>query len=201
MLAGLILAGGRSSRMGTDKSLLTLPENQISLLESAQKQLELVCNNLVLTSGEQHAQGIPDCIPNCGPLSGIHAAVTRIEFSHPDINELLVVAVDMPDLRAADYHHLLKIGRKNQRLCSFERCYLPLYIPLSNSVKQYLDSQLSHRNEETPSQTKKSQYSLKNMINSLQGLQIAPLQKTRLDNINTPAQWQKYCAEQPKIKD
>lgn len=201
MLAGVILAGGKSSRMGTDKSLLMLPENQMSLLEHVQKQLALVCNSVVFISGTQHAKGIPDTIPNCGPLSGIHGVITHIELLHPDISELLVVAVDMPDLSTADYHYLLKMGRENQSLCSFELCYLPLYIPLSVAVNQYLANRLTHQHEEALSQSKKSQYSLKNMMNSLLGLQIPPLKKTRLDNINTPAQWQQHCAEQNNSKE
>jgi molybdopterin-guanine dinucleotide biosynthesis protein A len=200
MLAGLILAGGKSSRMGTNKSLLTLPDNQLSMLEHCQKQLALVCGNNVFISGEQHTQGIADSIPNCGPLSGIHGGISHIEMLHPSISELLVAAVDMPDLTAVDYTYLLKMGRENQRLCSFENCFLPLYIPLSVAVNQYLTRHLIHQPNETTIQPKKSQYSLKKMMNSLQGLQISPLKETRLDNINTPEQWQQRCAEQSNIR-
>lgn len=200
MLAGMILAGGRSSRMGTDKSLLTLPENQLSLLTHVQKKMAVVCNNNVFISGDQHKQGIADSIPNCGPLSGIHGVITHIKMLHPNISELLVAAVDMPDLTPDDFNYLLKMGRKNQSLCSFENCFLPLYIPLSVAVKQYLTTHLTHQPNETTIQPKKKQYSLKNMMNSLQGLQISPLEKTRLDNINTQEQWQQRCAEQLNIK-
>lgn len=201
MLAGVILAGGKSSRMGTDKSFLNWPEKQMSLLEHVEHQLALVCNNIVFISGTQHAQGIPDIIPNCGPLSGIHGAITHIESLHLDVSELLVVAVDMPNLCKEDYNYLVKMGRKNQNLCCFEWCYLPLYIPLSLALNKYLDTQLQHQDLATLSQPKNSQYSLKNMMNSLQGLQVPSLQKTRLNNINTPAQWQQHCAGQPKCKD
>jgi molybdopterin-guanine dinucleotide biosynthesis protein A len=197
MLAGVILAGGKSSRMGTDKSLLTLPHSHQSLLEHCQNQLALVCDNHVFISGSQHEQGIADVIPNCGPLSGIHAAITYFEMYHTNITELLVVAVDMPDLCLKDFEYLLKMGRNSHSLCSFENCFLPLYIPLSIDVTQYLSDVLRHQSDEASMPPKQRQYSVKMMLNSLQGLQIQPLKNTQLDNINTPVQWQQRCTEQP----
>jgi len=200
MLAGLILAGGKSSRMGTDKSLLRLPNSQQTLLEYCQEQLALVCDNTIFISGSEHKQGIADVIPNCGPISGIHGAITHFEKYHPDITELLVVAVDMPDLCPEDFNYLLKMGRENHSLCSFENCFLPLYVPLSTDLTEYLATVLEHQPDNVLMQRKKRQYSLKNMLDSLQGLQIQPLKNTQLDNINTPVQWQQRCIEQPITK-
>jgi molybdopterin-guanine dinucleotide biosynthesis protein A len=200
MLAGLILAGGKSSRMGTDKSLLTLPDSQQSLLEHCQSQLALVCDNNIFISGSQHEQGIADIIPNCGPLSGIHAAITHIQMHHSNISELLVIAVDMPDLCSDDFNYLIKMGRKNCCLCSYEKCFLPLYIPLSGDVTEYLATVLKLQRDEDFTQLKQRQYSVKMMLNSLQGLQLAPLENTQLDNINTPMQWRQRCGEKPSIE-
>lgn len=200
MLAGIILAGGKSSRMGADKSLLTLPDSQQSLLEHCKNQLALVCANNIFISGSQHQQGIDDVIPHCGPLSGIHAAITHIETHHFNISELLVVAIDMPDLCSDDFNYLIKMGRESHCLCSFENCFLPLYIPLSAKVTQYLDTVLKSQSEGVGIHPKQRQYSVKAMLNSLQGIQMSPLKNTQLDNINTPLQWQQRCAEQPFTK-
>lgn len=201
MLAGVILAGGRSSRMGTDKSLLTLPGRQLSLLEYIKTQLAQVCDHKVFVSGNQYQQGIADRISGCGPLSGIHSVITEIANNYSNISELLVAAVDMPDLSVEDFDYLLNMGRKNNSLCCFETCYLPLYIPISGEVSQYLSSQLGGQNDTISDAPKKRQYSLKTMLDSLQGSQIAPLEKSRLENINTPTQWQQYCDEQPNFKE
>ena len=195
MLAGVILAGGKSSRMGKDKSLLTLPDSQNSLLEHCHQKLTLLSDNNVFISGAQHEQGIADIIPNCGPLSGIHAVITHIEKYHPHINELLIVPVDMPDLSLDDFTFLLNMGKKDHRLCSFENCFLPLYIPLSINVIQYLNSALMQPSSNTGIQPKQRKYSLKVMLDSLKGLQIQPLKYTQLNNINTPQQWQQHCTE------
>lgn len=200
MLAGLILAGGKSSRMGTDKSLLTLPGSQQSLLKHCHRQLALVCDDNVLISGSQHEQGIADVLPNCGPLSGIHAAITHIQRQHSKISELLVIAVDMPDLCSEDFNYLLKMGRKNHSLCSFEKYILPLYIPLSNDVTGYLAKTLKQQNDDASIQPKQRKYSVKLMLNALRGLQIRPLKNAQLDNINTVLQWEKRCSEQPYNK-
>jgi len=200
MLAGLILAGGKSSRMGTDKSLLTLPDNQLPLLEHCKQQLASVCGSHIFISGSQHQQGIADVIPHCGPLSGIHAAIKHIATHHSNIDELLVVAVDMPDLNSEGFSYLLEMGRKNRSLCAFENCFLPVYIPLSSHVTQYLDTVLNHQSEQAVNQPKQRQYSVKVMLKSLRGLQIQPLKNTQLHNINTPVQWQQRCAEQPFTK-
>jgi molybdopterin-guanine dinucleotide biosynthesis protein A len=196
MLAGLILAGGKSSRMGSDKSLLKLPDSQQSLLEQCQKSLLLLGDNHLFISGSAHQNGIADVIPNCGPLSGIHAVITHIQKYHSNIKELLVAAVDMPDLCADDYICLLNTGRKNQRLCCFENCFLPLYIPLSDEVTEYLNTALKYPHDATTIHAKKRQHSVKMMLDTFKGLQIKPLNNSRLNNINTPVQWQQHCAEQ-----
>ncbi|MEP1446761.1 MAG: molybdenum cofactor guanylyltransferase [Paraglaciecola sp.] len=194
MLAGAILAGGRSSRMGTDKSILTMPHSQESLLEYVKQQLASICDHKVFVSGKQHRQGIADQIPNCGPLSGIHGVMTEITNRYSDIDELIVAAVDMPDLSIEDFNYLLKMGRKNNSLCCFESCFLPLYIPITIEFNQYLTSQLGGQKDAIVDAPKKRQYSLKTMLDVLHGSQIAPLKTSRLENINTPTQWQQYCA-------
>jgi molybdopterin-guanine dinucleotide biosynthesis protein A len=197
MLAGVVLAGGKSSRMGKDKSLFILPDSQHSLLDHCYKKLALVCDDNVFISGAQHVQGIVDIIPNCGPLSGIHAVITHINTYHTYISELLVVPVDMPDLGPEDFNLLLKMGRASHHLCIFEKHFLPLYIPISTHVTQYLETVLKQPSSNALIQDKQRQYSLKLMLNSLQCLQIQPLRNTHLDNINTPGQWQKHCSEIP----
>jgi molybdopterin-guanine dinucleotide biosynthesis protein A len=69
-----------------------------------------------------------------------------------------------------------------------------LYIPLSVDVTQYLATVLKHQSAKAIAKSKQRQYSVKIMLESLQGLQIAPLKNTQLNNINTPEQWQHRCA-------
>jgi molybdopterin-guanine dinucleotide biosynthesis protein A len=92
-LTGFVLAGGKSTRMGQDKAAVTL--NGRTLLEHALAALREVCQTVaILGKRELYGALAPvyeDIIPDCGPLSGIHAALTN---SQTRFN--LVIAVDTP---------------------------------------------------------------------------------------------------------
>ncbi len=94
-----ILAGGKSSRMGTEKALLPF-ENQPLIAHIAAILRPIFPKVCVVTASKEVARAadlpaIPDHFPNRGPLGGIHAALTH--FGAPTF----VVACDMPFLNAA----------------------------------------------------------------------------------------------------
>ncbi len=94
-ITGFVLAGGKSSRMGTNKAFLTLSGH--TLIERAKAVVETVCAPVVIV-GRRELYGelgevCEDIFPGCGPLGGIHAALA---YSHTGLN--LITAVDMPFL-------------------------------------------------------------------------------------------------------
>lgn len=120
MLSGLILAGGRSSRMGRDKASLTLPDGR-TLLERQVDILRAAGVTTVFASlppGRDIAlPGVTpvwDAVPETGPLGGIAAGLRAAPAGL-----LLVLAVDMPGIQAA---HL----RKLVELASPQRGVVPL---------------------------------------------------------------------------
>jgi molybdenum cofactor guanylyltransferase len=72
-ISGYVLAGGRSSRMGTDKSLLPLAGK--SLIQHAVAKLLRVCADVHILGSNPalaaYAPLVPDIHPNCGPIGGI----------------------------------------------------------------------------------------------------------------------------------
>jgi molybdenum cofactor guanylyltransferase len=108
-LSGVILAGGKSRRMGRDKSQLALGGE--TLAARAARTLGAVCDDLtVVTNTPEQFAGLGarltgDVIPGGGALSGIHAglAAARHEFA-------LVVACDMPFLNAALLRHIASLA-------------------------------------------------------------------------------------------
>jgi molybdopterin-guanine dinucleotide biosynthesis protein A len=97
-LAAFVLAGGKSSRMGRDKAVLTL--NGKTLLQRALSTLRQITHNVSILGsqsiyGDQGAPVLEDIIPECGPLSGIHAALTHSKSAFN-----LIIAVDTPFLSA-----------------------------------------------------------------------------------------------------
>jgi molybdopterin-guanine dinucleotide biosynthesis protein A len=97
-ISGYVLAGGRSSRMGTDKSLLHLAGKP--LIQHAVTKLRRVCAEVHILSSNPALAGyaplVPDIHPDCGPIGGIEAALTH---SPHDWN--LILAVDVPFLPMA----------------------------------------------------------------------------------------------------
>jgi molybdopterin-guanine dinucleotide biosynthesis protein A len=106
-----ILAGGRSSRMGTDKAFLRLG-NQ-TLLERAVATAKRVCRTVVLVGDADKlsvfGRAVGDKFPGQGPLAGIHAALTSSFAS--ELN--LMLSVDIPVVSAEFLNHLLRESRSS----------------------------------------------------------------------------------------
>ena len=91
--SAILLAGGRSSRMGTDKAKLQLGGK--TLLElTVEKIRSLGITDIVISGCPDCPEGTryaPDLVPGQGPLSGIHAGLSMIRHRCS-----LVLPVDMP---------------------------------------------------------------------------------------------------------
>lgn len=96
---GIIMAGGRSSRMGTNKALLSIGGKTV--IERIVTELSKIVSDIVIvtnTPEEYQFLGLPmieDQWKDMGPLAGIHAGLTA---SRTEKN--LVVACDMPFISA-----------------------------------------------------------------------------------------------------
>jgi molybdopterin-guanine dinucleotide biosynthesis protein A len=94
-ITGVILAGGKSSRMGTDKALLKLDGRPFvahvaSALQAVFDQVFLVAND-ASTYGFLKLETFGDVYRDCGPLGGIHSALV-----HADGGDVFVSACDTP---------------------------------------------------------------------------------------------------------
>jgi molybdopterin-guanine dinucleotide biosynthesis protein A len=98
-LTGFVLAGGKSTRMGRDKAKAVLAPGGQTLLETVLAKARSVTPEVFIVGSPElysgHGPTFPDIFSGCGPLGGIHAALshTRTEFN-------LVLAVDTPFLSA-----------------------------------------------------------------------------------------------------
>ncbi len=92
-VSAFILAGGRSSRMGSDKALLRF-EDQALLQHMLHTAAGALGNARIVgpkTAYGQFGAVIEDIYPGCGPLGGIHAALSETKT---ELN--LMLSVDMP---------------------------------------------------------------------------------------------------------
>lgn len=93
-VTGIILAGGKSSRMGTDKALLQI--NGHSFLHHCYNLLNEVCDEIIISSSNEaheleNTKRVTDIYPEKGPLGGLHATLSA---SKNDVN--LCLSVDTP---------------------------------------------------------------------------------------------------------
>jgi molybdopterin-guanine dinucleotide biosynthesis protein A len=95
-LTGLVLAGGRSRRMGRDKALLEIDGRP--LVERVAERLASVCGRVLIAAGERPLPPLPwdrvdDRVAGAGPLAGILGGLAATTTPL-----LAVAAVDMPDV-------------------------------------------------------------------------------------------------------
>ncbi len=96
-MAGVLLAGGLSSRMGADKASLEVDGEPL-----ARRMVDMLagfCDEVLVASGDGRRLGwlgvrqVADVLPDAGPLAGL---VPGLEAAGPRHALIAVVAVDMP---------------------------------------------------------------------------------------------------------
>ena len=141
---GIVLAGGLSSRMGQDKSLLTRmqtsPTSAVNMLDFSKKLLTDSGIEHVVISGDNHQ--IPDRIPQAGPVGGIYSVLSSYP-EHLQPNALLILPVDLPLMTAAALTELRLKGELSQKATFFQDNlekvhHIPLYLPNNAFLKLFL---------------------------------------------------------------
>jgi molybdopterin-guanine dinucleotide biosynthesis protein A len=107
-LTAFVLAGGKSTRMGTDKAFAdyagrTLLARALDLAHSVASDVRIVGSQEKFAA---FAPVVEDIIRDCGPLGGIHAA---LRASSTELNAVL--AVDAPFVSRAFLQYLISQAR------------------------------------------------------------------------------------------
>jgi molybdopterin-guanine dinucleotide biosynthesis protein A len=185
VIAGFILAGGKSTRMGRDKALL--PWGNSALIQHIAAKLNTVTASCtVIGEPERYAdtglECIPDIRPGYGPLAGIESALAA---KRADLN--LIVGCDMPDLQTDWLEALIKKAQHSPRLAAVLRDGLGRLHPLCgiykaaalDAVTAALDAgrlKLTHFVQDLPSDE----------------VQVT----AAIRNLNTPADWGDWQSHQ-----
>jgi len=117
-VTAFILAGGKSTRMGTDKAFVTLNgrtllARMLDLARSVAADVRIVGDPAKFS---QVAPVVEDIFPGCGPLGGIHAA---LRSSQTELN--LIVAVDVPFLSTKFLEFLIAKSRTSRATVTIAR--------------------------------------------------------------------------------
>lgn len=110
-ISAVLLAGGESRRMGQDKGTLTfegkpLWQVQLALLRKLEPAEILISARSDPSWRPSDVQFLPDDAPSRGPLSGISAALAKLQTKH-----LLALAIDMPFMTSSYLQVLLEERR------------------------------------------------------------------------------------------
>ena len=117
-LTALLLAGGESRRMGIDKATLKLAgkplwQRQLWLLEELHPQELWVSARMRPVWCPAEIEVVLDEPPSRGPLSGIVAALLRLQTSH-----LIALAIDLPQMTATHLRQLLTLAQPGRGVVS-----------------------------------------------------------------------------------
>ncbi|MFL0798406.1 MAG: molybdenum cofactor guanylyltransferase [Cellvibrionaceae bacterium] len=200
---GILLAGGLSSRMGTDKALLTVPvtpdpaaldpaapnkEEQISLLSRTHQVMESAgCSDILISRNQEtdNFQYIQDIYHDYGPLSGIHACLSHFETQqdqahNPDLG-FLIVPVDMPLLSTENLAALIQYGTESKKACYYQNTVLPCFIPNFSGLLELITRRLSNK-----------QLSITGLLHTIRAEELPSPEKSQLINTNTPEEWKNF---------
>lgn len=142
-VAGVILAGGKSSRFGSNKAL-ALHQGD-ALVEGISRRLAALFPETLLITNTPEEYGFlgwpmaKDLYPGCGPLAGIHAALRTV--SQPRI---FVCGCDMPLVNPDLIRFLCELeGAHDIVLPWLDEGPEPLYAVYSNKTLPIIEEQLS----------------------------------------------------------
>lgn len=186
-LSGFVLAGGGSSRMGRDKALL--PYRGTTLLEHVARAVREAAGTVALIGNPDLYGGLgypvyPDQLPGCGPLGGIH---TALSVSVTDWN--LVVACDMPGISAEALLILLDGAAKSLKSCVIAQG--------PGGEPEPLCAVYHRRCLPALARAIRDKYlKMKHLVVQLDA-ETRAMDPAALANVNTPAEWARF-EEQPR---
>jgi len=168
-IAGVILNGGKSSRMGQDKSTLKLTNT--TLLEHTKCLLIDSGFENIFVSGKH---GIEDKYKNKGPLAGILACLSYLT----DHDSVLFIPVDMPLLNKKIIAELQSHNKVSA--VYFQDYNLPLMIKNNKEIRALIEKQIKAE--------KLTIYQLFELLKAQALTNNYP--KKLFINANSPQQWQ-----------
>ncbi|MGH2808311.1 MAG: molybdenum cofactor guanylyltransferase [Actinomycetota bacterium] len=143
MLAGIVLCGGGSSRMGRDKALLDF-EGEPLIVRVTRRLSEVADPVFVASGGRRYPvdlEHIDDAAPDSGPLGGIVAGLRASPHGL-----LAVVAVDMPFASPSLFTHLAgRHAGSNVVVPEDEHGLQPLHAVYSKTALPHLEQAVGRR--------------------------------------------------------
>jgi len=186
---GIILSGGKSSRMGSDKALLKLGDETI--IERMTKLMKSVFNDVFMvtnTPDDYRFLKVPLCediYKHKGPLSGIHSGLV-----HSSTNTNFFISCDLPLVSEELIKYIIEFKTdKSIRYCFAAGHNHYLAGVYSRDLLPEIEGIFS--SNPSPSEKKENQFSIRNLLNNVEAETIyvenlAFYSDDLFFNLNTP---------------
>lgn len=169
LFSTIILAAGRSTRMGQDKAQLEL--NGHTLLQHTQQLAnELGCYDIHVS---HPTLGVADQLPDLGPLSGLHTLLPLCQHTR-----VLVLPIDMPLMTGELVQTLLQHSHTQSGY--FSPSALPCVLHKTAAVQGYIEQQLMQQGRR----------SIMALLEFCHAQPLTTARQPALTNTNTPHEWQ-----------
>jgi molybdopterin-guanine dinucleotide biosynthesis protein A len=143
-VTGVILAGGKSTRIGKNKALLKL--NKCTVIEHMLKEIKKVFSNVMIVANHPQdfrfsgIQVIEDIIPEKGPLGGIYTGLVKSKTKY-----IFVFACDMPFVNIKLVKYMLGLKKRYDVLVPYisNRGYETLHAIYSTRCIKYIERMIN----------------------------------------------------------
>ncbi|TAJ07652.1 MAG: molybdenum cofactor guanylyltransferase [Nitrospirae bacterium] len=185
-MTGLLLAGGKSRRMGRDKRFLELGGR--TLLERSLTVLEGLFDEVIVSVAEPlpelkglHARVVTDLIPDCATMGGLYSGLSSA--SHP---RLFAAACDMPFLADSVIRRMADLGQgADVVMVRLANGLQPMHAIYSKACLPHLERMLHAKSLRVQDLVSISDLSVK--ILSEEDIRAADPQLLSFLNVNQPA--------------
>ena len=178
-ITGIILAGGKSSRMGSDKGFINL--NSKPFIVHIIEALKPLVNTIIIVSDNTDYdkfgyQRVNDIIKNYGPISGLYSGLSSSRTKYN-----LVLSCDIPLIKTFILEQLIK---------QFNDDYDMVQLQSENKSMPLIAIYKTHCLHAFESQIKKKEKRLQVAVEKLKNktINLDPENDQYLKNINTLAQ-------------
>ncbi len=168
---GIVLAGGKSRRMGRDKAELRWTHDQTFLDRAVGVLREAGCEKVIVSGQRAGYDHVPDRWPDHGPLGGIASVLA----ARPELEgAVLIMPVDMPETEPATLVRLLKAA-EDRNGAAYAGYPLPMVLDVNKTTRAAIEQSITGK-----------RLALHTLLARLDFAGVAPLPSDCLDNINRP---------------
>ena len=183
-LTGVLLAGGKSRRMGIDKRFLkfggeTLLQRALRIYESLFAEIVIVVAQSMTELSHIRHRVVADLITDCAALGGLYTGLSVASHSR-----VFAAACDMPFLNPAVIGHLLQYSEADVVMPHLGTGPQPMHAVYSKACLPYFEQMLAMRNLSLHAVLEQRQLRIR--LVPEEALRVFDAELLSFQNLNTP---------------